>query len=139
GCEDQRRLTAGDCLWLVLAMVLPAVALVCTAAAIGHLVGRWLMGRDAPAGEMARAVGRHWPALLGSFVAVKLAEIASAFGCYIGLLFVMPLFVAVAAAIGVGGCGARVCMRRSVRAVRHRYFPTTGLALPTGLRCLVAG
>ncbi|HLT68641.1 MAG TPA: hypothetical protein VKZ72_00665 [Acidimicrobiales bacterium] len=131
--EEQTRTTGGDILAMVLAIVLPAVALVCIAAAIGHLVGQWLMGRDAPAGEMARAVGRHWPALLGSFVAVKLAEIASAFGCYIGLLFVMPLFVAVAPAIGVERCGAGESMRRSIRLVRNRYFPTMGIALLMGL------
>jgi hypothetical protein len=131
--DDGAQATAGDVLALVLAYVLPAVALVCVAAAVGHLVGQWLMGRDAPAGEMARAVGRRWPALLGSFVLVKLAEAAGVLACYVGVLFVMPLFVAVAPAIGVERCGGGEALRRSVRLVRNRYFPTMGVALLMGI------
>lgn len=118
---------------LAIATIVPAIALVCIAAAIGHLVGQWLMGRDAPAGELAGIIGRRsWP-LLGSFVVVKLAEAGSILGCYIGLLFVMPLFVVVAPVIGVEGGGAMAAVRRSVRLMRPRYFPVMGVALLMGL------
>ena len=82
---------------------------------------------------MARAVGRRWPALLGSFVLVKLAEAAGVLACYVGVLFVMPLFVAVAPAIGVERCGGGEALRRSVLLVRNRYFPTMGVALLMGI------
>jgi hypothetical protein len=118
---------------LGIATIVPAIALVCIAAAIGHLVGQWVMGRDAPAGEMAGVIGRRWWPLLGSFIVVKLAEVGSVLGCYIGLLFVMPLFVAVAPVIGVEGDGAMAAVRRSVRLVRPRYFPVMGVALLMGL------
>jgi hypothetical protein len=117
--------------WIALAIsvVVPAIALVCVAAAIGHLVGQWIMGRDAPAGEMARIIATRWWPLLGSFVVVKLAEAASIFGCYLGLLFVLPLFVVVAPVIGVEGGGGMNAIGRSVRLVRPRYFPVMGIAL----------
>ena len=124
---------AAQYLALAIGIVVPAIALVCIAAAIGHLVGQWVMGRDAPAGEMAGVIGRRWWALLGSFVVVKLAEAGSLLGCYIGLLFVMPLFVVVAPVIGVEGGGGMEAIRRSVRLVRPRYFPVMGVALLMGI------
>src|ERR687894_1158475 len=84
-----------DMLAGLLVSVIPAIALVCVAAAIGHLVSQWIMGRDAPAGEMLGVIGRRWLALLGSFVVVKLAEGVGVFGCYIGIVFIMALFVAI--------------------------------------------
>jgi len=113
--------------------VLYGLALVFLAAAIGHLVGQWVMGRDAPAGEMVRTAGRRWWPLVASFFVVKLAEAASVVGCYIGLLFVMPLFVAVAPVIGVEGGRTMEAVRRSVRLVRPRYFPVMGTAVVMGI------
>jgi hypothetical protein len=130
---------AAQYLALAIGIIVPAIALVCIAAAIGHLVGQWVMGRDAPAGEMAGVIGRRWWPLLGSFVVVKLAETAGALPCYIGLLFVMPLFVAVAPVIGVEGGGAFGAVRRSVRLVRARYFPVMGVALLMGLVATLLG
>lgn len=111
------------------ATVVPAMALVCLAAAVGHLVSQWIMGRDAPAGEMAGAVGRSWWPLLASFIVVKLAEAASLLLCYVGLVFVMPLFVVVAPVVGVERVGGAEAIRRSVHLVRNRYFPVMGVAL----------
>ncbi len=113
----------------LLLTVIPAVALVCVAAAIAHLVSQWTMGRDAPAGEMLGVVGRRWWPLLGSFVVVKLAEGAGALACYLGIVFIMALFVPVAPIIGVEGGGALEALKRSVRLTRARYFPTLGIAL----------
>ena len=118
-----------DMLAGLLVAVIPAIALVCVAAAIGHLVSQWIMGRDAPAGEMLGVIGRRWWALLGSFVVVKLAEGVGVFGCYIGIVFIMALFVPVAPIIGVEGEGAIGAVKRSVRLTRARYFPTLGVAL----------
>jgi hypothetical protein len=118
---------------VVLSTVIPAIALVCVAAAIAHLVGQWTMGRDAPAGEMLGVVGRRWWPLLGSFVVVKLAEAAGLLGCYIGAAFVMALFVPVAPIIGVEGAGPGAALGRSIRLVRGRYFPVLGIALLMGI------
>jgi hypothetical protein len=117
----------------LLLTVIPAIALVCVAAAVAHLVSQWTMGRDAPAGEMLGVVGRRWWPLLGSFVIVKLAEGAGVLGCYVGIAFVMALFVPVAPIVGVEGGGPIEVVRRSVRLTRGRYFPTLGIALLMGL------
>jgi hypothetical protein len=124
---------------VLMGILIPAVALVYVAAAIAHLVSQWVMGRDAPAGEMLRVAGRRSWALLGSFVIVKLAEIASVLACYIGLLFMMPLFVAVAPVIGVEGGGPGAAVARSVRLVRSRYFPVMGVAVLMGIVAALLG
>jgi hypothetical protein len=116
-------------------IVVSGLVLVFLAAAIGHLVGQWLMGRDAPAGEMAGVAARRWWPLLGSFFVVKAAELGGVIACYVGLLFVMPLFVAVAPVVAVEGGGAWQVVARGVRLVRARYFPVMGVAL---LMALVA-
>jgi Family of unknown function (DUF6159) len=123
----------GQLLATLVVALIPAIALVCVAAAVAHLVGQWTMGRDAPAGEMLSLVFRRgWP-LLASFVLVKLAEAAGIFGFYIGLVFVMGLFVVVAPVIGVEGCGPVEALKRSVRLTRARYFPTLGTAVLMGI------
>ena len=82
---------------------------------------------------MLGVLRRRWWALLGSFVLVKLAEGAGIFGCYIGMAFVMALFVPVAPIIGVEGTGVVEALRRSIRLTRARYFPTLGIALLMGV------
>jgi hypothetical protein len=123
----------GQLLAGLLVSVIPAVALVFVAAAVAHLVTQWMMGRDAPAGELVDVLRRRWWPLLATFVVVKLAEGASLLGCYIGIVFVMALFVPVAPIVAVEGCGTGEALRRSVRLTRARYFPTLGIALLMGI------
>ncbi len=118
-----------DLLASLLVAVIPAIALVCVAAALGHLVSQWIMGRDAPAGELLGVIGRNWWALVASFVVVKVVEAAGLLGCYIGLAFLMALFVPVAPIIGVEGGGGMEAVKRSTRLTRARYMPTLGIAL----------
>ena len=118
---------------LILVLIVASTALVCVATAIAHLVTQWTMGRDPAAGELFGVVGRRaWP-LLASFVLVKLAELAGAFVCYIGIPFVMTLFLVVAPVISVENEGPLAAMGRSVRLVRPRYFPAMGIALVMAL------
>ena len=118
---------------MILVLLVASTALVCVATAIAHLVTQWTMGRDPATGELFGVVGRRlWP-LLASFVLVKLAEGAGAVACYIGLPFVMALFVVVAPVIAVEGGGPLAAMGRSARLVRPRYFPVLGTALVMAL------
>lgn len=118
---------------LILVLIVASTALVCVATAIAHLVTQWTMGRDPAAGELFGVVGRRlWP-LLASFVLVKLAELAGALVCYIGIPFVMTLFLVVAPVIAVENEGPLAAMGRSVRLVRPRYFPAMGIALVMAL------
>jgi hypothetical protein len=118
---------------LLLVLLVASTALVCVATAIAHLVTQWTMGRDPAAGELFGVVGRRlWP-LLASFVLVKLAELGGALVCYIGIPFVMTLFLVVAPVIAVENEGPLAAMGRSVRLVRPRYFPAMGIALVMAL------
>jgi hypothetical protein len=118
---------------LILVLIVASIALVCVATAISHLVTQWTMGRDPAAGELFGVVGRRaWP-LLASFVLVKLAEAVGAAVCYIGIPFVMTLFLVVAPVIAVENEGPLAAMGRSVRLVRPRYFPAMGIALVMAL------
>jgi hypothetical protein len=130
---DDATIGGGQILASIGGALLNMLALVLVAAAIAHLVSQWTMGRDAPAGEMVRSVGGRFWALLGSFLVVKLAEFGSVFACYIGLLFVMPLFVVVAPAIAVERIGGVEGLGRSVRLARSRYWAVMGIAVVMGL------
>lgn len=131
--ESERGFAGIHVVSVVVGAVLPALVLVCVAAALAHLVVSWSVGRDPSAREMAAVVGRRWWALLASFVVVHVAEGVGALACGIGLLFVMPLFAAVAPVIGVEGTGPLGAMSRSARLARARYWPTFGLVLLMGL------
>jgi hypothetical protein len=125
-------------LWFLL-LAVPSIALVCVAAAIGHLVSGWSVGRDPSGREMVGVVARRWWPLLGSFVIVHLAEAGGVLVCYVGVLFVMPLFVVVAPAIGVEGASATEAVRRSIRLIRPRYWSVLWLALLMGVVSTVLG
>jgi hypothetical protein len=126
----------GEVVAAIVLLIVPSIALVCVAAAIAHLVSGWSVGRDAPGREMLGVVGRRWWPLLGTFVVVHLAEAVGVLACYIGALFVLPLFVPVAPIIGAEGASVGEALRRSVRMVRARYFPVMGLAV---LMAVVSG
>jgi hypothetical protein len=114
-------------------IVLSTLALVCVAAALAHLVTQWTMGRDPRIGELFGVIARRsWP-LLVTFVVVKLAEVGGALACYVGLPFVMALFVPVAPVVGVEGLGPFASLGRATRLARARYWPTLGIALLMGL------
>jgi hypothetical protein len=134
--SDETSTGGGEVVAGIVLLIVPSIALVCVAAALAHLVSGWSVGRDAPVREMLGIVGRRWWPLLGSFVVVHLAEIAGGFACYIGALFVIPLFVPVAPIIGTEGASVGEALRRSVRLVRARYFPVMGLAV---LMAVVSG
>jgi hypothetical protein len=137
--EEQANTTTAEVVATFLQLLLPALALVAIAAALAHLVSGWSVGRDPPAGEMLRLVGRRSWALLASFVLVKLAEGIGILGCYVGVLFVMPLFVSVAPVIGVEGGGPVAAIKRSWQLTGRRYWPVLGIALLMGAVSFILG
>jgi hypothetical protein len=137
--EEQANTTNAEIVATILQLVLPALALVAIAAALAHLVAGWSVGRDPSAGEMLGVVGRRsWP-LLASFMLVKVGEGIGILGCYVGVVFVMPLFVSVAPVIGVEGLGPVAAMKRSWRLTGRRYWPVLGIALLMAVVSLVLG
>jgi hypothetical protein len=137
--ESSTSTTAAEVVGLIVALVGPALALVFVAAAIAHLVGGWSIGRDPSARELASVLGRRWWPLVASFVLVKLAEALGTIACYIGLVFVMPLFVSVAPVIGIEGVGPIAAMKRSARLTSYRYWPVLGISLLIGVVATLLG
>ena len=120
-------------------ILLSTLALVFVAAALAHLVTQWTMGRDPGIGELFGVIARRsWP-LLVTFAVVKLAEVGGALACYIGLPFVMALFVPVAPVVAVEGQGPFASLGRATRLARARYMPTLGIALLMGLTSWLLG
>jgi hypothetical protein len=109
-----------------LMLVLPSLALVGVATAIGRMVRSWSDGQDPPAGTLLAAVGRASGALLVSWVIVHLAEAASFLACFIPIIFVMPLFAVTAPVIGVEGAGPFTAIKRSCTLAGRRYWPVVG-------------
>jgi hypothetical protein len=131
--NEQSSQGGGEVLALFGAIAFNALALVAVAACIAHLVAQWTMGRDPSAREMVGVVARRWWPLLASYVIVKLAEGAGAIACYVGILFVMPLFVPVAPIVAVEGGGPFAVIGRSVRLVRPRYWFVMLVAVLSGV------
>ena len=61
------------------------------------------------------------------------AEAASLLGCYIGIIFVMPLFAVTAPAIGAEGIGPLAGMRRAWNLAIRRYWRTLGVSWLIGI------
>lgn len=120
---DANRSDGGEVLAAILVWVVPALALMFVAAAIARLVGAWSAGHDMGAGDLLRTVGRKWWTLIAAFVVVHLAEAASLLGCYIGIIFVMPLFAVTAPVVGAEGLGPMRAIRRSANLASRRYWP----------------
>jgi hypothetical protein len=136
---DSNRSGNGELLAAILVIVVPALALMFVAAAVARLVSAWSAGHDMPAGALLGEVGRRWWSLVAAFVIVHLAEAASLAGCYIGVLFVMPLFAVTAPAIGAEGLGPIKAIKRATNLATRRYWPTMGVAVLIGLTATILG
>jgi hypothetical protein len=120
-------------LLLFLELVLPALALVAVAGAIARLVRSWSFGHDAPAGELLGWVARSaWP-LFASYLLVHLAEGVGALACFIGAVFVMPLFAVTAPVIGMEDAGPITAMKRAANLAGKRYWAVLGVNLLIGV------
>lgn len=118
---------------ILLYLIGEGLALVLVAAAIAYMLGAWSAGRDVSAGELVGMVLRRSWALVASFFLVHLIESAGLLAMFIGTLFLMPLFVAVAPIIGAEGAGPLRAISRSARLTGARYWPTLGISLLIGV------
>lgn len=139
-------------------LVLPFVT-----GAVARVVGGSYLGETIPVGTALKAALRRWWSLFSAWILVHLAEFAGVLvgfallvagavagggaggGAvvvvgvilvllgFLGAVFVMPFFVAVAPAIVLEDLGAVRAMRRSAALMRRRYWPYLGTAVLTGL------
>lgn len=120
-------------LLLLMELVLPALALVAVAAVIARLARSWSYGHDPAAGELLSWLVRSaWP-LFASYLLVHLAEGVGALACFVGAVFVMPLFSVTAPVIGMEDAGPIVAMRRAANLAGKRYWAVLGVNLLIGL------
>jgi hypothetical protein len=130
---DANRSSGGEVAAGILVWVIPALALTFVAAALARLVGAWTAGHDLSTGELLRTVRRHAWALFASFLIVHVAEVVSLAACYVGLVFVMPLFAVTAPAIGAEGLGPIKAVKRAMSLASRRYWPVLGVAWLIGI------
>lgn len=136
-------------------LVLPFVT-----GAVARVVGGSYLGETIPVGTALKAALRRWWSLFSAWVLVHVVEFAGVLvgfallvagavagggGAvavvgvilvllgFLGAVFVMPFFVAVAPAIVLEDLGAVRAMRRSAGLMRRRYWPYLGTAVLTGL------
>ncbi|MBW3562665.1 MAG: DUF4129 domain-containing protein [Actinobacteria bacterium] len=143
-------------------LVLPFVT-----GAVARVVGGSYLGETIPVGTALKAALGRWWSLFSAWILVHLAEFAGVLvgfallvtgavvgggvggGAalvvgvilvllgFVGAVFVMPFFVAVAPAIVLEDLGAVGAMRRSAGLMRPRYWPYLGTAVLTGLLATV--
>lgn len=139
-------------------LVLPFVT-----GAVARVVGGSYLGETISVGTALKAALRRWWSLFTAWILVHLAEFAGvlvgfvllvagavagggagggavvvlgvilALLGFLGAVFVMPFFVAVAPAIVLEDLGAVRAMRRSAALMRRRYWPYLGTAVLTGV------
>lgn len=112
---------------LVAALVTPFVA-----GAVARVVAASYLGFEIGPGEALRRAAARFPALLGAFVLVHLAELGGFVLCVLPGLALMAMYVLVAPAIAIEEIGAVAGMRRSWRLVRPRFWPVLGISLLSG-------
>lgn len=109
------------------------------AGAVSRVVGASYLGRDITPGVALRAALRRFPALLGAFVLVHLAELVGLILCILPAFAVSALYTLVAPAIVVEEIGPVRAMRRSWRLVRPRFWPVLGISLLAGIIANILG
>jgi len=97
------------------------------------------LGTQLTAGQALRAAAPSFLALLGARMLVWLTELVGLFGCCVGAIAVMALWVVTAPAIVVEGLGPVQGMRRSLRLCSARYWPVLGVALLSGVITYMLG
>ena len=103
------------------------------AGVVAKAVAATYLGSQLTAGQALRATARFFPALVVARVLVWLTEGVGLFGCLVGALAVMALWVVTAPAIVVEGLGPIRGMRRSAVLCSARYWPVLGIALLSGI------
>ncbi len=109
------------------------------AGVVAKAVATTYLGGQLTAGQAVRATMGAFPALLVARLLVWLTEFVGLFGCLVGAIAVMALWVVTAPAIVVERLGPVAGMRRSLRLCSARYWVVLGIALLSGLLTSLLG
>lgn len=112
---------------LYVGALLSAMAYFFLGGAIGRLVSAWYAGSDMTARQAIAASFKRSGALVGAFFVLLIPKLIAAIPCYLGLVFVLPLFMLTAPAIVIEGLGPIAGALRSFKLVSRRLFPCIGI------------
>lgn len=129
---DQQQGSGAEILLGALTAFLGLLVTPFVAGAVSRVVADSYLGRELAAGDALRAAARRFPALLGAFVLVHLAELGGFLLCVLPALALMAMYTMVAPAIAIEELGPIEGMRRSWRLARPRFWPVLGISLLAG-------
>jgi hypothetical protein len=109
--------------------VATSLVLVLVCGAVTRVVAAWYSGGDASTADALRTVGRHWWALVASWLLVHIVEALAAVALVAPALFAMAMFLVTAPVVVAERTGPVTAMRRSWRLVKPRFGATLGCAL----------
>lgn len=109
------------------------IPLVLVGAFVGRMVAAWYGGADPTPRELLRALSSRIPALLGMWLIVHLIESVALVLCLAPVLFVWPVILCAAPAIGVEDLGPVAGLRRSWQLGTRRYWSCFWVAICAGL------
>lgn len=127
--SSQARFGVVDFVLSILAMLAASLALFFLGAALTHLVTAWYTGTDPTAGDALRVAFRRAGPLIGAWALLLPAKFVAAIPCYLGLIFIVPLFSLTAPVIVAEGLGPVEAAKRSWQLVSRRLWPCIGIVL----------
>ena len=121
--------SGADLLLMVVAICAGNLSLFFLGGAVTAVVMSWLDGGELDAREALAAAFRRSGALVGAWALLLPLKLIAAVPCYLGLVFVTPLFALTAPAIVVEGLGPVAGAKRSWQLVVRRLWPCIGIVL----------
>lgn len=91
-------------------------------AALGRLVAAWYGGGDLTVKEVLVATARKSGVVIATFLLLLVPIVASTVACYVGAVFVIPLFMLAGPIIGIEDAGPITAAKRSWQLVSRRLF-----------------
>lgn len=120
-------MTNVDFLMSILAMLLASLAVFFLGGALTHLVTQWYLGADPSAGEALSATFKRTWAILAAWSLLLIAKVGAAIPCYLGLVFVVPLFSLTAPVMIAEGAGPIAAAKRSWQLISRRLWRNIGV------------
>lgn len=120
-------ITTSDFLLSITAMLMGSLAVFFLGAALTHLVTQWYVGGDPSAGESLRVAFRRGWSIVAAWGVLLVVKFAAAIPCYLGLVFVIPLFSLTAPVMIAEGTGPIASAKRSWQLVSRRLWRNIGV------------
>lgn len=111
----------------IAAMLAGPLALFFLGGALTYLVTQWYVGGDPSTGEALTVVFRRTWSILAAWALLLIAKFIGAIACYLGLIFIVPLFSLTAPAMIAENLGPIASARRSWQLISRRLWRNIGV------------